>query len=433
MIKKRRYFGLYLLWGIILLALPIWWISYPQTTVKHSFIPFFVYASQLTSLLAFSLFALSFVLATRLNILENLFGGMDKVYHAHHTVAKLALLFLIAHPLLLALRWVPDDIPKALWFLFPVHRRIEIDIGSWALWVVVLLMFFTLVVRLRYNWWKNTHKILGIFFIAAVLHIFLTVPTMLGNLALKIYVWSLSIIGICSWIYKTLLFDFVKKKFSYRVAGIDRLNEKVMEIELAPLHEEVKVIPGQFCFFSFKAPDITRESHPYTITQVKDNGNIFILVKSLGDYTSKLYENLSQGTPGLIEGPYGKFNYKNGSKSQVWIGGGVGVAPFISWANDLIKHPIIDLKVDIYFCLHQPSEATHTSVFEALQKRMPLVSLQITNRKMLGLIKMNDVNENVIKDIFICGPKEMRKALLLQGRQQNINKKQIHYEDFDFV
>ncbi|MGM0934937.1 MAG: ferredoxin reductase family protein [Bacteroidota bacterium] len=430
--KRSHYTGVYLFWAVALLVIPIWWMSYPETSVKHNFKSFHVYASQISALLGFSFFALSFVLSTRLNIMEDLFGGLDKVYHAHHSMAKVALLFMVAHPLLLALRWVPEDVSKALWFLFPVHRRMEINIGSWAMWGVVVLLFFTLVVRLRYNWWKNTHKFLGVFFIAAVVHIFLTDPTMLGNLGLKIYIWSLSIAAFMAWTYKTLLFNFVKKKFSYRVTQINRLNEKVMEIELRPLHERVGLIPGQFCFFSFRSPAISREVHPYTITRVKEDGTIFIMVKSLGDYTGRLYDKLRSGAVGLIEGPYGRFDYKNGSQRQVWIGGGVGIAPFISWANDLIKHPSTDLKVDIFYCVNHSSEATQASVFQELQKVMPSAHLRLIIRDVQGFVKLSDVEDIAMKDIFICGPREMRKALLLDSRKLNINRKNIHYEDFDF-
>lgn len=431
--KKSHFYGVYLFWAVAFLALPMWWMSYPETTVKHSFTPFHVYASQITALLGFSFFALSFVLSTRLNVLEDLFGGLDKVYHAHHNMAKVALLCMMVHPLLLALRWVPEDVSKALWFLFPVHRRIEINVGSLALWGVVVLMFFTIVVKLRYHWWKYTHKIFGIFFIAAVVHILLTDPTMLGNLGMKIYMWSLSIAGIAAWIYKTMLLDFFKKNFTYQVAQINRLNEKVMEIELTPLHKGVRFIPGQYCFFKFRSPNLSRESHPYTITQIKENGNIFILVKSLGDYTGQLYEKLQAGAIGLIEGPYGRFDYKNGSDSQVWIGGGVGIAPFISWANDLIKNPSNDLRVDIFYCVNHPLEATHTSVFQELQKVMPSAHMHLICSDVQGFIKMGDVENIVTKDIFICGPREMRKALFSESKKLNISRKNIHYEDFDFV
>lgn len=206
-----------------------------------------------------------------------------------------------------------------------------------------------------------------------------------------------------------------------------------MEIELTPLKERVPCFPGQFFFFSFRSPELSKESHPYTLIQVKENGNILIMVKSLGDYTGQLYSALQAGTTAVIEGPYGRFDYQNGSHSQVWIGGGVGIAPFISWANDLINHPRNDLKLDIFYCMNHSSEATHTSVFQDLQKVIPSVRMHLICGDEQGFMKLSDIEGIAEKDLFICGPKEMRKALLSESRKLRINRTNIHYEDFDFV
>lgn len=431
--KKRLYFGVYIFWAVALLVLPLWWLSYPESTIKHNFSSFHVYGSQVFALMGFSFFAMSFVLATRLNFLEDLFGGLDKVYHAHHNMAKVAFLGILMHPLLLAMRWVPDDISKAIWYLFPVHRRFEINVGSVALWGVFLLLIMTFVVKLPYHWWKKSHKMLGLFFIASVVHIYLTDSDMYGNRALKFYFGFLSLIGISAWIYKTLLFKYVKKRLKYKVLQINHLSNKVMEIELSPMNEKLRFVPGQFCFFSFHCKEISREAHPYTITKVKDNGNLLIMVKSLGAYTQRLNEKLTKGSIGIVEGPYGRFDYTTGSNHQVWIGGGVGIAPFISWANDLISKPRKDLKLDIFYCVNHESEATHAFIFHTLEKVMPSAQLHLICRDVQGLIKMGAIEDVQYKDIFICGPKEMRKSLLYQGEKLNLKSENIYFEDFDFV
>src|SRR5690606_8733563 len=108
-----------------------------------------------------------FFLSTRIKWLEDHFGGLDKIYHMHHTTGKAAFFLMLFHPVMLALRWVPEDVNKTLWFLFPVHRRLEMNLGSWALWGIFLLMLVTLVIKIPYNKWKIAHKFLGVFFILA--------------------------------------------------------------------------------------------------------------------------------------------------------------------------------------------------------------------------------------------------------------------------
>ena len=39
--------------------------------------------------------------------------------------------------------------------------------------------------------------------------------------------------------------------------------------------------------------------------------------------------------PAVIGGPHGRFSHRRGTDRQVWIAGGVGVAPFLSWLRAL--------------------------------------------------------------------------------------------------
>ena len=39
--------------------------------------------------------------------------------------------------------------------------------------------------------------------------------------------------------------------------------------------------------------------------------------------------------PAVIGGPHGRFSHWKGTDQQVWIAGGVGVAPFLSWLRAL--------------------------------------------------------------------------------------------------
>ena len=60
-----------------------------------------------------------------------------------------------------------------------------------------------------------------------------------------------------------------------------------------------------------------------------------VTVKALGDYTSRLPELIEPGMPAVIGGPHGRFDHRKGTDRQVWIAGGVGVAPFLSWLRAL--------------------------------------------------------------------------------------------------
>ena len=75
--------------------------------------------------------------------------------------------------------------------------------------------------------------------------------------------------------------------------------------------------------------------HPFTISSAPQEGVVRVTVKALGDYTSRLQELVEPGMPAVIGGPHGRFNHWRGTDRQVWIAGGVGVAPFLSWVRAL--------------------------------------------------------------------------------------------------
>ncbi|UZH54214.1 ferric reductase-like transmembrane domain-containing protein [Salinimicrobium tongyeongense] len=430
--KKDRP-GKFIFWGVALLAIPLWMLSYPATTVKHNATPILVYASQLFSLTGFALFALSLMLTCRFNFLETWFGGLDKVYKMHRRMGKVAFFLILAHPVLLALRWIPQDVSKALWYLFPLHRRLEIDLGSWALWGMTLLIIFTLLIKIPYHRWKLSHKFMGFFFILGVAHIFFQGLFFSENVLLGLYLSLLSAGGIAAWLYKSVLFDLVKRKSLYSVSELKYLNDSIIEIELEPKKEHQSLYrPGQFYFFSFLSEDLTAESHPFTLCDRHSDGKLKIMVKSLGDYTHRLYALLKPNTPALLEGPYGRFCLDTARKQQLWLAGGVGIAPFLSWANYLLKQPDENLHVNLYYCVKNFAAANQLSTFEALEKKMPHFHLKVISRETGDYFHAKDHPEIMHSDIFICGPKRMRKTICKELKSLKVPAASIHTEEFDF-
>lgn len=429
---KKHQIGPLLLWGVILLLIPLWLISFPETTIKHNQKSFFVYTSQITALIGFVLFALTFILAARIKWMEDYFDGLDKMYKIHHFMGRAAMILLLIHPVMLATRWIPENIKKFFWYLFPLHRRSEIDLGSWAIWGLIILMVITLFYKLPYDKWKLTHKFMGVFLILGIAHTYYLKLSFESNAPLTIYLALFSLAAVIAWFYKSILFDWLSKKYKFKVETINRLNDKVMEITLSPETPEIDYTPGQFYFFSFEGVNLSKESHPYTVCDITQAGNITIIVKALGDYTKNLYDVLKPGATALLEGPYGRFDYRRAKLNQVWISGGVGIAPFISWANDLLKVSRTDLKIDLYYCIRTEKEAYHLHVFKNLEVQMPGFNVHLIQDDREGLLNIKMISNIQEKEVFICGPKLMLESLLPEIKKKGVQKQHIHYEDFDF-
>ena len=264
-------------------------------------------------------------------------------------------------------------------------------------------------------------------------HVFFTDGLFDNNPALNSYLLIISVAGTLAYFYKTLFYSWLRKTYSYRVETVRPLNDSVVEIGLIPeVGHALKLVPGQFAFFSFKSSEISEESHPYTIIK-EENGLIYIMVKQLGDYTKRLYKFVKPGIKANIDGPYGCFDFWHGMNRQVWIGGGVGIAPFISWINSLLKQPKPGLSFDLYYCSRSKNEACYVRDLQERIATMANANFHMVCDDTDGLLDPKGVKDLMNSDIFICGPKEMRKSLSKQMQKLGVAKARIHSEDFDFV
>jgi len=432
--KVKRNVVVYFLIVVTLLAIPLWFLSYPETTFRHNLRPWYIYGSQLSGILGFVLYSFSLILSTRLEWIEDLFGGLDKVYQTHHTIGKIAFFLILIHPIILAARWIPRDILMAFQYLLPTHRRPAINLGSWAFLLFLLLILFTLVIKIPYDKWKWTHKLTGVVFFFSVLHIFLLDELIATNPPLAIYLGIFSVLGVIALLYKSVFYHWLADKKPYEVEKIDKLNDMVMKITLEPQGGQLSFTPGQFCFVSYRDPEISIEAHPFTICSQPIDKNITIIVKALGNYTKHLYRTLTVGTQAFIEGPYGRFNYQKHDQPQVWIAGGVGIAPFISWVESLNETEIPDdFDTDLYYCVNSLDEATHIEQFRMLENRLPGFTFHLSCTDRDGFLSAKEIDNIKKREIFICGPKEMRISLLKEFRELHIPDEVIHYEDFDFI
>jgi len=111
----------------------------------------------------------------------------------------------------------------------------------------------------------------------------------------------------------------------------------------------------------------------------------------------------------------------------------VGIAPFISWANDLKRQNKSGLNIDLYYCVNSEKEATHLPIFKELEKQMDSFSVYLIRADVEGFFNPGEISRASEKDFFICGPGEMRKAILPELANLGVPKKSIHFEDFDFT
>jgi predicted ferric reductase len=99
--------GGWILIGVILFIPTIRWFYIGSISDRFSSVSSGINAiGALAGLIGFLFYAVSLVLSTRKRWLENLFGGLNRVYIAHHLTGGIALILILFHPVFLAIHYI---------------------------------------------------------------------------------------------------------------------------------------------------------------------------------------------------------------------------------------------------------------------------------------------------------------------------------------
>ena len=256
-----------------------------------------------------------------------------------------------------------------------------LDFGLIAIIGFISLIFITLFTRMKYNYWKYTHEFMGLVFILALLHIFLVPEGGFGGY--HIFTSIIAIIGISAFSYSLIIRRKILKHYSYRIKEI-RINTNIINLYLETQSEtkQLKYQSGQFVFLKFNNQKVSRETHPFSISSKSNDKIIRIILKESGDFTNTLFINLKVGDKVTVEGPYGKFNFKNfDSKKQVFsITGGIGITPFLGMVENLEENPEIDVT---FFYTFRENYIVDKKLFERMGK-MKNLKFMTWNSKIKG-------------------------------------------------
>lgn len=224
----------------------------------------FTTLGQITGIAGLILYAINLILAMRLRIMENYFGGLNRMYIAHHVTGGIALILLSFHPIFLALRYFSELSQSAfkmaaefLWihpitFELPIGNDMAINFGIIALFGMVVLLILTFFIHLPYRIWLLTHKFLGVAFFFSGLHVLFIKGTISGDAFLFWYLIIVTILGLVAFAYKTLVGRIVIRRYDYHVKEVQVAGRDIISVILSPVDKKIDFEPGQFVFIRFR-------------------------------------------------------------------------------------------------------------------------------------------------------------------------------------
>lgn len=420
---KQRQLGNLTIAALVVINLILWLVFPPIDDGRPNFLR--AYAGEVLGSTVIILMACGLVLAARPTWAEPYFGGLDKMYLAHKQANTTAFLLLFVHLL---------TVPITTDRLLPgTPLAIVAFLGIVALVLLTLSPRIPLLSKLThasYDRWKKTHRFIGIFYAIGFVHSLLVNP--LSAIVAFSYVQVIFLIGLGAYLYTEVFSRSLHKELPYRVSAVRHLNGNTTEVTLAPQEKRLRHQPGQFLFVRFPGDPVLDESHPFTISSAPSEETLRLTIKASGDFTRHLHRTLREGVNALVEGPYGLFQYRLGGLKQVWIAGGIGITPFLSF----LRSGPIERQVDFYYTVRSREEALFLDEIEAAAQRslnfrafirFSLEEGSLTLREVIA--QTGDLRQ---REIYLCGPWSMIQTFTAELEEAGVPEENIHYEEFNF-
>jgi len=337
------------LWGMLAILTALWIAADPAIFESSTFFDVRAAMVQYTGIIAIACMSVAMILALRPRWPEPWFGGLDKMYRLHKWLGITALVVAVVHWLWAkgpkwAVGWgwlerpqrgprpVPDTVIEQV---FSTLRGAAEGTGEWAFYAVVVLIALALIKALPYRQFFKTHRLLAVAYLVLVFHAVVLTTFSTWASPLGLVMGLLMAAGTVAAVIVLLRRVAVGRQAQGRIAALQHYpGVKALEVRIRvpqgwPGHK-----PGQFAFVT---SDSSEGHHPYTIASAWNDADreITFIVKELGDHTRRLREKLHVDQTVKVEGPYGCFTFDDTQPHQIWVGGGIGITPFIARMKEL--------------------------------------------------------------------------------------------------
>src|SRR5437660_277009 len=399
-------------------------------------VPGTMYVGEILATTAIVLLSCSLVLATRAPLLERFFGGLDRMYLWHRWSAVAGVVLLPLHSALVTS--APD----------PNQNELGSVLGQVALIGLVLLLLWALAPRLSAVMRRlpthvqrrfTLHRLTGLFVIAGLVHAALVDPVLRRSTILLGWYVAVAAVGTAAYVYRELFLRFFSRRwqYDYKVKAINRLDPRALEVVLAPTARPLPFVAGQFVFVHFGG-SAEWERHPFSVSSAPQERDLRLSIEALGDYTQHLSDTIQPGAPASVSIAFGLFDYRQGTREQVWIAGGIGITPFRSWIRAFPTEQPMEFDIDLYYTVRSEDEALFLDEIRTAATQHPSFRPHISYSQRDGSLTMEHIVETSgggtinARDIYMCGPSGMMQSFQHSLRKLGVPPMHIHFEQFTF-
>ncbi|MBM9575701.1 ferric reductase-like transmembrane domain-containing protein [Leptospira sp. 201903070] len=365
------------------------------------------------------LFSCTFFLALKLKKLSAWSTGIASQYRLHHWFGIFTTFFIFAHILFETVSF-PEiltmlDEPAVLtgWIAFLIYS------------LSILFAFWKLQ---RYRSWFVIHLFLIPSYFLAIIHGYLFLSEEWWHRIPFVFSVTLGAGSILAILLRTWSGTL------WKIQKIDRISDSSVELDLIPdsdkdvIREEYKA--GAILYLRFLGKEYSHDWHPFSIGSCSESDLLRLRIKNLGKDTKRLI-NALPGDRIEVLGPFQELNV-DWQKDQIWIAGGIGIAPFLGRARCLQFRASGKIRLTYFFS--DPKDLSVQSELDEISKKFSQFQwrfVEVPQKQHPDLSILNsDLYQNEDAEYLICGPPQFMKNVRRYLHSQAVPNKRIHSEEF---
>lgn len=389
--------------------------------------------------LGLALFGLQFIFSGRFSNIAPTFG-MDNILHFHMAMGIVAVVFLLAHPVILILANPEFNV----YFDPRVNslRAIALSFASISMLAIITTSLWRKIFKLNYEKWRLIHGILALSLVfIGVVHA-IQVGHYLDTLWKKGLLALLMGVTMYLVIYTRIVRPWKMKKKPYKIVEVKEERNNCWTMSVEPVgHKRKQFSAGQFFWISINETPFTLQQNPFSVASGERNNKLSFTAKEEGDFTSK-WENFKPGIKAFLEGPFGSFTAVAG-KHFFLVMGGIGITPAMSMLRTM-RETNDPRKAVLIYANNDWENVTFREELEEMKNQIDLEIIHVLLEPPLGwegeegmidqelLERYMPENSNDFM-YYICGPEPFMDISEIGLKNLGVNWSHIYTERFEIV
>ena len=399
---------------------------------------------QYSGIVAIMLMSLTMVLALRLDWVEQVTQGLDKSYRLHKWTGIAGGVLAIIHWLFyhLPIQLVSAGIltaPQRFSGRGPAHlgndllsswilelRSTGLALGEWGFYLLIALIALSLWTALRYRPFRVSHKLMAVAYLMVAAHSALLLKHSYWGTPIYFLTMAFIVIGVLAALYSLLGLIGRYHQYDARISRVQyHPLSRILDLELHMPTSWPGHRCGQYAYLQFGHED----PHPFTLVSGCKGDKVRFLIKELGDFTTGLNQRVNLGDSVRVEGPYGHFSLHQ-SSPQIWIAGGVGVAPFVAALHGYAEQPP---RYPVFFFFS--CRGVDTAILQELHQLATRsgVTLEIVDTRYQPRLTIEGLAQRFVHldhyDVYFCGPESMSAQLKNDLKRHRFDTAHHYHEE----